>query len=255
MPLDTLVQVLEGEPIPPRQLNPAIPRPLEAICLRCLEKAPQRRYATAGAVAENLERFLRDEPVEGLAPGLLAPVGRWARRQPALASRLAALTLCFALIQANFLFASGVRMGVHLIVTGLLLGWGAASFVFQKLLNTGRWDKVVPSAWAAADMLLWTALLVVDGGAPESPVVIGYACLIAAAGLWFRVQLVWFVTILSLLSYGIVLAVFCAEGGVINSPHMQFIFAIALVVLGGVVAYQVNRVRALSRYYERRPLP
>ena len=85
------MQVLEGEPARPRELNAEIPRALEAICLRRLEKTPQRRYATAAAVADNLERYLKGEVVEGLTPGLLARIGRWSRREPALVSRLAPL--------------------------------------------------------------------------------------------------------------------------------------------------------------------
>jgi len=253
-PLDTLVQVLEGEPARPREINPAIPRALEAICLRCLEKAPERRYPTAAAVADNLERFLKGEGVEGLAAGLLPRLGRWLRREPALVSRLCALAVCCLLIQINYFVAGNVELRPHLLVTVLLLAWGAVSFIFQKLLNTGRWDEDVPFAWAGADMLAWTLVLLVSGRAPQGPLVAGYACLIAGAGLWFRVRLVWFVTLLSLLSYGVIVAVYLGDGGEIYELHHQLIFAVVLVVLGGVVAYQVNRVRALSRYYERRPL-
>ena len=82
-----------------------------------------------------------------------------------------------------------------------------------------------------------------------------YACLIAAAGLWFRARLVWFVTILSLFSYAVVFAGYVMTDGKINGPHRHLTIVVGLIVLGSVVAYQVNRVRALSRYYERRPLP
>src|SRR5690606_4724871 len=74
-PLDTLVQVIEGEPPPPRSLDPKIPRGLELICLRCLEKDPQRRYATAADMADDLERYLRGELVEGRAGAGVAPCG------------------------------------------------------------------------------------------------------------------------------------------------------------------------------------
>jgi eukaryotic-like serine/threonine-protein kinase len=253
-PLDTLMQVLESDPVRPREINAAIPRPLEAICLRCLERSPQRRYPTAEAVADNLEKYLKGEEVEGLAAGLVPRLGRWLRREPALVSRLAAFAVCFTLIQVNYFVAGNIELWPHLIVTALLLAWSGVSYLCQKLLNTGRWDEDVPFAWAASDMLVWTVVLIVSGRAPHGPLVVGYACLIAAAGLWFRVRLVWFVTALSLLSYVVVIAVYLMTGGEIDEPHHQMIFAVALIVLGGVVSYQVNRVRALSRYYERRTL-
>jgi tRNA A-37 threonylcarbamoyl transferase component Bud32 len=254
-PLDTLVQVMEGEPPRPRELNPHLPRDLEAICLRCLEKTPERRYATAAAVADNLEHFLNDEPVEGLTAGLWPRLMRWARREPSLVSRLVTLAAIVVLIQVNYHAAGNVELWLHAVIMGLLLLWGGASFVFQKLLNTGRWQEDLPFAWAGADMLLWTVLLLVDNEAPQSPLLIGYACLIAASGLWFRARLVWFVTIMSLVSYSIVLAVYVMDDGEIHGPHRQLIFVVGLLVIGSVVSYQVNRVRALGRYYERRPLP
>src|SRR2546430_4756493 len=137
--LHTLVQVIEGEPVPPRTLDPRVRRDLEAVCLRCLEKAPERRYASAAAVADNLERFLNGEPVEGLTPGLLPRLGRWARREPALVSRLATLVVVCALLQVNYHVAGNVSLWLHAVIMALLLAWLAVSFVFQKLLSAGRW--------------------------------------------------------------------------------------------------------------------
>jgi serine/threonine protein kinase len=89
--LMVLHQVLHEDPRPPRKLNDKIPRDLETICLKCLEKQPARRYATAREVAEELRRYLGGEPI------LARPVGpwergiRWARRRPALAGLMGAL--------------------------------------------------------------------------------------------------------------------------------------------------------------------
>lgn len=94
-PLDTLLAVLESEPVPPRRLNERIPRDLELICLKCMEKKPENRYGSAREIAEELGRFLTGEPV------LVHPVGnvgtfiRWTRRQPRMAALATGLVLSF----------------------------------------------------------------------------------------------------------------------------------------------------------------
>ena len=92
----TLAQVLEQEPVSPRLLNASVPRDLETICLKCLEKEPSRRYASAQAVADELRRFLRSEPILARPVGLAGKVGRWCRRNPALATALGAVVLVAA---------------------------------------------------------------------------------------------------------------------------------------------------------------
>jgi WD40 repeat protein len=93
--LDTLRQVRDEESVPIRRLRSAVPRDLETVCLKCLEKEPARRYATVGALADDLRRFLAGEPIRARPPGPAGRVGRWARRNPALAaaSGLAAASL------------------------------------------------------------------------------------------------------------------------------------------------------------------
>jgi len=92
---DMLQHVLNSEPVAPRLLNPAVPRDLETICLKCLEKEPARRYATAAAVADELGRYLQDQPIAARPVGRVEKLWRCCRRQPVRAGLIAALLMVF----------------------------------------------------------------------------------------------------------------------------------------------------------------
>jgi serine/threonine-protein kinase len=99
---ETVLQVISQEPASPSRLNARMPRDLETICLKCLHKDPQRRYATAAALAEDLHRFGRGEPIAARPAGLPERLGKWVRRRPTQAAVLAAsLLLAATLVGAS----------------------------------------------------------------------------------------------------------------------------------------------------------
>ncbi len=106
--LDTLAQVSSNDPVPPRQLQPRTPRDLERICLKCLEKQPGRRYATAAELADDLGRWQRGEPVRAQPPSLRYVLGKQIRRyRRPLAVAVGVLLLLAAVVTTAFVLLLG----------------------------------------------------------------------------------------------------------------------------------------------------
>ncbi len=105
----TLQQVLDNEPLPPARLNPGIPRNLDTICLKCLHKEPLRRYASAAALADDLRRFERGEPIVARPVGRLERAAKWSRRRPTAATLLATMLLLLAGVTAAAVWYVGDR--------------------------------------------------------------------------------------------------------------------------------------------------
>lgn len=91
--LQTMILVQEKQPVAPTELQPQIPRDLETICLKCLEKEPPRRYATVTALIDDLRRFQSDRPILARPAGPIEKLHRWARRNPAIAGLAATVVI------------------------------------------------------------------------------------------------------------------------------------------------------------------
>ena len=107
---ETVRLVLDTEPRPPRLLNPKVDRDLSTICLKCLEKDPKRRYSSALALAEDLEHWLKHEPIRAKRSGFFTHGRKWVRRKPAIAALIAALVALAAAMGWN-VWESGLFRG------------------------------------------------------------------------------------------------------------------------------------------------
>jgi serine/threonine-protein kinase len=253
-PLDTLLAVLESEPEPPRRVNPKVPRVLEQVCLQCLDKVPGRRYPSADALATALEAYLKGEVVPTRRAGPIEVLRRWGRREPAFVSRLVALLLFCGVVQVFYPWLPDHPPAWQ--VQLLLVGWVGASWLCQQGLRWPGWGDRAAYAWGAVDVLFLTAvqaLTAAYGGPIISPVIIGYPFLIAGAGLSAKQRIVWVTAACAMLGYAWLMAHDLSRPTPEHPLHRHLIFLICLAVLGFVMAYQVQRVRALSRYYEGPP--
>jgi uncharacterized protein (TIGR03067 family)/prepilin-type processing-associated H-X9-DG protein len=103
-PMSTAIKVVTEEPLPPHRLQPRVPRDLETICMKCLEKDPTKRYATAEALAEDLRRFQQNEPISARRVGPIGRMARWLFRH----WKSAALIGAGGLLAFGFLFCLGI---------------------------------------------------------------------------------------------------------------------------------------------------
>ncbi len=103
-PAETMRHVVEQEPVSPQLLNPGVPRDLVSVCLKCLNKRPSDRYATAADLAEDLRRFLGGEPTLARPAGQTERLWRWCQRKPAIA----ALTVAVCLLVLLFAIGSPI---------------------------------------------------------------------------------------------------------------------------------------------------
>jgi serine/threonine protein kinase len=112
-PLDTVLQVVADEPTPPSQLQPKVPRDLETICLKCLEKRPQRRYGSARELADDLDRFLRCEPILARPASRSRRLGVWVRKRPWVVVALALVVILAVTLLAQFLYLDNRRQSLE----------------------------------------------------------------------------------------------------------------------------------------------
>src|SRR5262249_50303440 len=160
---ETVQQVIYQEPAPPSRLNAKVPRDLETICLKCLHKEPERRYASAAALADDLKRFLEGRPIEAGPLSWGAGLWRWRRRNPAAAAQVVAALTIAGLTLGSVLWLERQRAEQRAETARQegreLQAVDAVLEQAEGFLKQGRW----PDARAALDR----ASSLLDPSAPE----------------------------------------------------------------------------------------
>jgi serine/threonine protein kinase len=112
-PIDTVMQVLQREPISPTVINPTIPKDLETICLKCLQKKPANRYTTAGELEKDLRRWLKGEPIHARAITPWERTWRWTKRNPIVTGLLCSTAIGMLLALAFARHAGQMRVNAE----------------------------------------------------------------------------------------------------------------------------------------------
>lgn len=245
---DILESVIARIPTAPHALRRGVPKALEAICLKCLEKAPVDRYASAHELAEDLARYLCGEPVKARSPSLSQRFIRWSLAEPALAGRVNAMAVFYGIEMVWYYLLGISDAHFHRVVTALVPAWAAACFLFQKLETRSSWHRLSVLLWAISDTLFLTAILYASDTLVACPAVVCYPILIVGAAFWHRVGAVWVTTALAMLSYGWLWALSrTAAPQHMGAYDRHVMFMASLAVLGLLVARLVRRIRILSR--------
>ena len=142
--LETLRQVLDDDPVSPSRLVPKVPRDLETICLKCLQKDPARRYSSAGALAVDLKRYLDGEPIEARPIAGWERAWKWSRRRPVTAAAIVLGVLLTGGLIAGVLAEMDARLARSLVIAATLSdaprleGAAAEAHVASQITNARR---------------------------------------------------------------------------------------------------------------------
>jgi serine/threonine-protein kinase len=246
-PFDILMQVIEREPPLPRQMNRLIPRVLERICLRAMDKSVAGRYSSAKQLADDLEKFLKDELVVWPEIPWSQRIAAWWRREPILAAHLCGIVATAMIVSVAMTLRESTDYRFYCARMAIFSIWAVTSIVLQKLLTRPKWKDPICYIWAAVDIVLYTSLLLF-ADPPRGPLLIGYPMLIVASALFYRRTFVLFTTTGCTLGF---LVLVCLSGQTdFTKPDFAAIFITGMAVIGLMLSAMIRRIRALCTYYD-----
>ncbi len=241
--VDALVCVLEQEPVPPRAMNRRVPRDLDLICMKCLNKSPADRYASAKQLASDLQSYLDGELIQARPASVRRRLQRWARHRPRLASVLVTM-LAFYIHHLISLATGnpGSQGRFHWEATGTMALVCMYAWIYQVLLMRPHAKRYILYAWIGTDILVFTLFLIFSVRDPHSPLLVIYFCMVAGAALSFDRYLVWLVTAACMLSYSV--AVYASKWytPALGPVPLRETIPVAIAMLTiGVIQYYVLR--------------
>ena len=242
---DTIMRVLEAQAKPPRSVDRSVPVELDLICMKCLEKDPTRRFATAEEVALELKRFLQGEPIQTKTANVQQQLERIARTYPALVAHLVPIVLCsISLVIRNY----GQQPYPNFTELQLtFFGWAIMSFVLQEMLYRPSTLWTARIIWSIADPVLMGVMIHL-GEPPRGSLFAGFPLLIAASGLWLSETIV--ATTTGTCFAVVVVLIWLHPEDVAHFHHFSII-GVFILTTGLVMGYSVQRFRGLNRYFEQ----
>lgn len=240
-----LQRLREDEPLAPRRSDPRIPLELEAICLKCLEKNPARRYQSALALADDLQRFLDGEPVLARPPSLARKVMLWARRRPVFAFHISAALLLYALhLVAMWVLQEPRHLGdAHDKFSVVILGWIAIAYLLERVRRHPGRRHFGEYLFALFPVALLHAEHWVGTG-PDEVIVILFVLMIPAAALIRPTAgMILTVTAATLASFVVFVSWKAHIGTFTYSPEFILFFSLVLFLLGLQTLLLVKRLR------------